>query len=197
MNAANDPLWQALEGFELDQPGVALTFSQRLSRENGWSHSFAQRVVAEYKRFLWLAMRSGHPVTPSDEVDQAWHLHLAYTQSYWVDLCANILKRPLHHGPTKGGAEEEAKFGDWYGRTKESYEQFFGEDPPADIWPSHEQRFDPHRRYRRVDTASVWMIPRMVNWHQTKKMVAVVVAGLVTCGLLLVSCKNKTEVDLS
>jgi hypothetical protein len=33
MNAVNDPLWQALDALEWDQPGAALTFSQRLARE--------------------------------------------------------------------------------------------------------------------------------------------------------------------
>ncbi|MEK6230809.1 MAG: hypothetical protein N2A42_03075 [Luteolibacter sp.] len=35
--------------------------------------------MTEYKRFVALAMLAGHPVTPSEEVDQAWHLHLVYT----------------------------------------------------------------------------------------------------------------------
>ena len=31
----------------------------------------ARRVIREYKRFTFLAMEAGHPVTPSDPVDQA------------------------------------------------------------------------------------------------------------------------------
>jgi hypothetical protein len=59
-----DELLLRLESFEIDEPGVAFPFSVRLARENGWSRSFARRVVDEYKRFVWLAMRRppGDPV---------------------------------------------------------------------------------------------------------------------------------------
>jgi hypothetical protein len=98
MNTTNDPLWLKLKDFAFD-PQDALTFTRRLARENNWSPDFSRRVVDEYRRFLFLALRAGHPVTPSDEIDQAWHLHLVYTRSYWEELCRDILGRPLHHGP--------------------------------------------------------------------------------------------------
>ena len=66
-----DELLLRLDAFELDEPGVAFPFSARLAHENGWSRGFARRVIAEYKRFVWLALRAGHPVTPSEEVDEA------------------------------------------------------------------------------------------------------------------------------
>ena len=75
------------------------------------------RAIEEYKRFVFLAMAAGHPVTPLDEVDQVWHLHLCYTRSYWEDLCGEVLRAPLHHGPTRGGAAERARFDDQYRRT--------------------------------------------------------------------------------
>ena len=96
-------LWQRIAAFEFDPVDAALPFSRRLARDNGWSDAFAQRAVEEYRRFVFLAMVAGHPVTPSDEVDQVWHLHLCYTRSYWEDLCGEVLPRPLHHGPTRGG----------------------------------------------------------------------------------------------
>src|SRR5262245_19684625 len=135
MNATQNQLWRKIEALNLDDASAQLTFTQRLAREIGWSPENARRVVSEYKKFLFLAASAGHPVTPSDPVDQAWHLHLVYTQSYWNDLCREILGRPLHHGPTKGGQTEGAKFYDWYARTLASYQAFFGHPPPADIWP--------------------------------------------------------------
>ena len=86
---------QALDQFSIDPQGATLTFVQRLCRENGWSVPYAERVVREYKRFAFLAVEAGHPVTPSEDVDQAWHLHLAYTRNYWHEFCA-ILGKPLH-----------------------------------------------------------------------------------------------------
>ena len=60
----------------------------RLASENGWSREYAVRVMQEYRRFAFLAVAAGHPVSPSDAVDQAWHLHLVYTRSYWDEFCA-------------------------------------------------------------------------------------------------------------
>jgi hypothetical protein len=53
-----DALLAELEAFEIDEP-VAFPFSARLARENGWSHDHSRRVIAEYKRFVWLAVRAG------------------------------------------------------------------------------------------------------------------------------------------
>jgi hypothetical protein len=123
---------------------------------------FAGRVVGEDKRFVALAMLAGHPVTPSEEIDQAWHLHMVYTRSYWPGLCRNILGRELHHSPTTGGAEENSKFRDWYGKTLESYRRIFGDDPPPDIWPSFRERFVTAGCGRWVDTAKFWLVPKPV-----------------------------------
>ena len=84
----------------------ALTFVDRLARENSWSNEYAERCLLEYKRFIYLAVISDTPVTPSDQVDQVWHLHLTYTESYWIDMCDKVLKQHIHHGPTKGGVKE-------------------------------------------------------------------------------------------
>lgn len=157
-----DELLLRLESFEIDLQGVAFPFSARLARENGWSRSFARRVMDEYKRFVWLAMRAGHPVTPSEEVDEAWHLHMIYTRSYWEEMCGKILRKPLHHGPTAGGAAEEAKFTDWYDRTLDSYRHHLGIEPPADIWPPSEKRFTAGG-VRKVDPASHWIVPKRLG----------------------------------
>src|SRR6185436_12357785 len=103
MRADHVELWRAIESFQIGPPDCDLPFGARLARENGWSLPFAARVIAEYKRFVFLAATAPHPVTPSDSVDQAWHLHLLYSESYWSELCGQVLRRPLHHGPTRGG----------------------------------------------------------------------------------------------
>src|ERR1043165_6060282 len=133
-------LWRAIGAFEIDArgedgKGPELAFEVRLAREQGWSREFAARVVGEYRRFVYLAMEAGHAVSPSPAVDEAWHLHLLYTRSYWERMCGEVLKRPLHHEPTRGGVQEGVKFEGWYGRTLESYRDAFGEEAPADVWP--------------------------------------------------------------
>lgn len=159
MSAAPE-LCARIFNFAIDEGTPALTFERRLARENGWTAEFACRVVIEYKRFVYLAMTAGHPVTPSDQVDQAWHLHLTYSRSYWERLCGEVLGRPLHHGPTRGGAAESARFDAQYEQTLAAYRTAFGAEPPADIWPPAEVRFGTDLHFVRVNTALNWVVPK-------------------------------------
>ena len=141
MNLQEQKTWQTLQNLAIDDKCASFKFSDRLARENGWSKKFALQCIEEYKKFVFLAKHAGHPVTPSLEVDEAWHLHMIYTRSYWEEMCKEI-EFQLHHGPTKGGKAEDVKFTDWYAKTKDSYRKFFGE-PPSAFWPSSEIRFSP------------------------------------------------------
>jgi len=152
-------LWEKIQAFELDDPDVAFTFSERLARENGWGMDYALRCIDEYKKFMYLICISDHPLTPSDQVDQVWHLHLVYTQSYWIHFCENVLGRFVHHGPTKGGNEEQTKFYDWYEKTKQLYLSSFQENPPEDIWPEPDDRFDA-MDFVRVNRSHYWLIKK-------------------------------------
>ena len=133
-------------------------------RENGWPRAFAARAIEEYRKFCFLAVHAGHPVTPSDEVDQVWHLHLTYSRHYWDALCRDALERPLHHGPTEGGAAEDRKFHDWYETTLASYRRFFGE-PPKDLWPASNERFDERHDFVRIDRRDVVTVDRALLKH--------------------------------
>lgn len=153
-------LYDRIQAFSLDQLDAPLSFSKRLARDNNWSLSYAQRVIEEYKKFTFLAIAAGHPVTPSDQVDQVWHLHLSYTRSYWQEFCPNVLQTPLHHEPTRGGVLEQLKFDDWYCKTLESYKQFFGQSPPTDIWSNPEIRFGRDLHFVRTNTQQNWIVPK-------------------------------------
>ena len=157
-SALADPLWSKLREFRIDTPETTYHFATRLANENGWTPGFTARVLEEYRRFLFLAVRAGHPVSPSDAVDQAWHLHLLYTESYWGELCPQVLGQPFHHGPSKGGAAEDAKFTDWYEHTLDSYAQYFGQHAPADIWPPTANRFQGKKHYQRICLNDTWVI---------------------------------------
>jgi uncharacterized protein (TIGR04222 family) len=199
MEAKDAQLLQRIEEFSLDAPDAAYPFSARLAKENQWSAEFARRALVEYKRFVFLAMVAGHPVSPSDAVDQVWHLHLTYTQSYWKQFCGEVLQRPFHHQPTKGGMDEHAKFEDWYTRTLASYRKFFREEPPADIWPDGTAPAKPHPEYVRVDVRENWVIPKVrLPWLRHAKW-AGYAAGL---ALLAAGCRSasggwKSPFDLS
>lgn len=156
----NDPLWQRLMAFRIGDIEAQLSFECRLARENGWTQSFAERVVVEYKRFLYLVVTCGRTLTPSDPVDQAWHLHLAYTRSYWKELCGQVLDMELHHQPTRGGDQQQAHFRECYAETLARYAAVFDTEPPADIWPAAEERFAEVTGFTRINRHRVWLIPR-------------------------------------
>ncbi len=169
-----DPLWSSLCSFQVGgiqesdastSSGPALSFAMRLARENRWNIEFAHRCIDEYKRFLYLAARAPHRVTPSDAVDQVWHQHLVYTENYWSDLCANVLPSPLHHGPTRGGKAERVRHVDQYEQTLETYQQYFGA-PPSDIWPVAAERFRQSVAAVRVDSGKNWIVPKPMQWLQ-------------------------------
>lgn len=176
-DAIND-VRKKLESFQISDSKDQFGFVDRLARENRWDQKFAERVYREYLRFIFLAVSCDHHVTPSDQVDQAWHLHLLYTKSYWDDLCGQTLKQPIHHGPTRGGSHENKKFKDWYSRTLKSYEETFQEPPPGDIWPSTQARFAKAQSYSRVSSHEYFVIRRAPI---LRSLITVVTISLISC----------------
>ncbi len=183
MSESQRALWARLEAFSLDEPGAALPFSRRLARENGWSPAYARRVIEEYKRFVFLAMEAGHAVSPAEPVDQVWHLHLVFTESYWQRMCGEVCGRRLHHQPTKGGGHEAQKFDAMYAQTLASYRRFFGAEPPADIWTPAEQRdHAAPQLHRWVDLSRNWVLPKRTALPATLALGAMVLLiGLGGC----------------
>lgn len=158
--AISTDLWQRLAASEIGPQTATLSFPARLARENRWSHDFTARVIVEYKRFCYLAVTAGHEVTPSDAVDQAWHLHLTYSRDYWEVFCAEVLQADLHHGPTDGGSAERARYYDQYAATFVSYQAAFGAPPPPDIWPAARRRFGADPKSYRVNPHDVMVLDR-------------------------------------
>jgi hypothetical protein len=152
-------LWDKLSGYSPDEAGQTFKFSDRLARDNGWTKTYALAVVEEYKKFLFLCAITTTGVTPSDAVDQAWHLHLTYTRSYWTDLCRNILGKEIQHNPTKGGPQEASRYLDYYEQTLKLYESKFGTVPPEDIWPNSRKRFS-DIDFVRVNKRTNWVLPK-------------------------------------
>ncbi len=51
MNDEKLKLWNEIKNFELDEPEISLSFTDRLARENGWSIEYSIRAILEYKKF--------------------------------------------------------------------------------------------------------------------------------------------------
>jgi len=159
MTQQEKKLWTKIQAFQFSEEDTTFPFQARLARENNWTIEFTERVIEEYRRFMFLCCISKKMRTPSDEVDQVWHLHMIYTQSYWEDFCQNTLGQPIHHNPTKGGQEERRKFWELYEDTKIFYQEKFGEKPPEDIWLPTQERFS-KINFKRIHFDDYWLIKK-------------------------------------
>ena len=149
--------------------GQPLGFSRRMARDKGWTAGFTQAAIGEYRRFCFLAVVSSAPVTPSEEVDEVWHMHLTYTRDYWDVWCAQVLGRPLHHDPTRGGPAEQAKFHAQYAATLALYENYFG-PPDAAFWPATHLRIAAMPRFRSYDATRWLLLPRPARlWRRIRR----------------------------
>jgi uncharacterized protein (TIGR04222 family) len=205
MNEATQTLYQRIQAYSLDSEGASFSFSRRLAIENSWTKEYSQRVINEYKKFVLLTQVAGHVVSPSDQVDQAWHLHLTYTRSYWDKFCKEVLDTPLHHEPTRGGQTEAQKFWQLYQQTLVSYERLFNEKPPSDIWPAPEQRFKRDVHFARINTQQHWLIRKpdwselFQAWQQARMLplllfIAFVISGCAATSPLLIGSMTAGEV---
>ncbi len=158
MSPTQQALYTRLEAYRFDADGARLSFADRLARDNGWSDLYALRAIAEYKRFMFLVCTAapGEASTPSDAVDQVWHLHLLYTRAYWEEFCPHVLRQTVHHGPTRGGTAERGRYHDQYAATLARYALFWRK-PPGDLWPSPEIRMRA-TNFRRVDLDRHWLV---------------------------------------
>ena len=126
-----DPLWLKINTMNAEGLAAFAPLLQTLEVQMGQSASMAQRIIEEYRKFLFLAMRAGHQVIPPGPVNDAWMAHIESMQGYWETLAQMISERPLVGG---GEARSFASATDAWKATLESYERIFGTKPPMDIW---------------------------------------------------------------
>ncbi len=181
MDAMNDELWNTIQSFEIGSSTAELSFVNRLARENNWTLKYAERVIQEYRRYVYLVAKTRSELTPSDPVDQVWHLHLTYTHSYWKELCAQCLGFELHHHPTAGGRQELLRFKKLYRQTLSVYREYFGHMPPEDIWQPPEQRFRQAQYFKRINLVNYWLLPKM-------RLATAGRAGLLLVPLTIAAC---------
>jgi uncharacterized protein (TIGR04222 family) len=142
-----------IEAFGLSEPDDPLGFESRLADDSGWTLGHALVVAEEYRRFLVLTQVAGHAVSPSHDVDEAWHLHLTRTAHY-ERFCHEVFGRFLHHEPARGGSSEDKRHRDMYAATLKAYRAAFDQSAPALIWPRPGTRVD-----ARQAAAPTWQVP--------------------------------------
>jgi hypothetical protein len=127
-------LWTKIQQFAIDDETSTVRFSDKLASEQGWQPAFTARAIEEYKKFILLCCISPTGAAPSKIVDEVWHLHLTYTQSYWTDFCKNTLGKDIHHFPSGGGKSEDDRHREWYAATLDLYRETFGKQSREYSW---------------------------------------------------------------
>lgn len=126
-----DPLWLKLNMMNAEGLQAFAPVMKMMEQQMGSNAEMAGRVIEEYRKFLFLAMRAGHQVIPPGPINDVWMLHMQNAQNYWENLGKMIAERP-----TAGGMDAKAmgSMGDAWAATLKSYEAIFGTKPPMDIW---------------------------------------------------------------
>jgi hypothetical protein len=137
MKKEQQNLWLKVARFPLNDPDAAYPFSQKLAHTQKWSEDKTMQVIAEYKKFMFLCMTAPNGASPSEAVDECWHLHLTFTANY-AAFCQETAGKFIHHNPSKGGTTEHHRHIDWYEDTLKNYVDTFQQIPPSGLWPTPE-----------------------------------------------------------
>ena len=126
-----DPLWLKLNMMNAQGLQAFAPMMKMVEQQMGANAEMAGRIIEEYRKFLFLAMRAGHQVIPPGVINDVWMMHMQNAQNYWEQLGQMITERP-----TAGGmdAKTMGDMGDAWAATLQSYEKIFGTKPPMDIW---------------------------------------------------------------
>ena len=101
----------------------------RITKVHGYTQDKAEMLFREAKRLLYLYAVTRKPVSPSLDVDDAWHEMLMFTKFY-KGFC-DFIGVFVHHDPSPGPPDG----GKTYASTKELYEKTFGIKPDPEFWP--------------------------------------------------------------
>ena len=121
---------------DVDAYPVPSLLVPRIMKNYNRDRTYAEGIVREAKRMLYLSQVSGQPVTPSVEIDDAWHEMILFTKFYH-EFCAFIGTDYIHHTPTgddesegegSGGGEMSV-----YDQTIENYRRYIAE-PDEKYW---------------------------------------------------------------
>ncbi|MGH1518584.1 glycine-rich domain-containing protein [Chryseobacterium sp. JK1] len=159
----DESLWKRIQGFSLDASDADFPFSKKLAKEEKWSLDFAQKAIEEYKKFVYLCCILPYGASPSETVDKVWHMHLIYTQNYWEEFCPKILKRNLHHHPSKGGNTENIKHKVWFSETLKHYHEIFKKEAPQEIWSTYEKPKSSKNLWKRLRLVSLFAALLMLS----------------------------------
>lgn len=133
---------------EVDAYEVPSFLAERIARIHDMPSDFADGIIREAKRMLYLCIVSEAAVAPSDRVDWAWHEMILFTHFYqeFSDFIGGFIHHIPNPPPEKDEKEETWKEiqktlgkprrgSETYNQTKANYEKYFKMKPDPLYWP--------------------------------------------------------------
>ncbi len=124
---------------EVDAYPVPKLLVPRIMKLYNRDRVFAEAIVREAKRMMYLTQVSGEPICPSVEIDDAWHEMILFTPFYHK-FCQFLGTPYIHHDPTEPEPDEissshsDSPSGpNLYDRTLANYAKYIGE-PDRRYW---------------------------------------------------------------
>lgn len=114
--------------YSLDLSSIA----KKLVKQYNWRHEHVIAVIKMYKNFLFLNVKYGkkYNLTPSEEIDEIWHLHILDTKNYRRD-CEMIFGKYFDHNPMSFDGDVKANFAEMsqsFNKMVELYRKEFAND---------------------------------------------------------------------
>jgi hypothetical protein len=116
-------------------------FIDTLRRKLFLSYPECEKYIREYKKFVLMVACTQYMVSPSEQVDQVWHLHQNFNPKKYREDCTPVFGRILIHCPSLGGPSEDAKYEGIYDQTVQYYHSLFNNERPKEIWEPLDERF--------------------------------------------------------
>ena len=89
-----DPLWLKLSTMNAEGLQAFAPMMKMVEQQMGANAEMAGRLIEQYRKFLFLAMRAGHQVIPPGVINDVWMMHMQNAQNYWEQLGQMITERP-------------------------------------------------------------------------------------------------------
>lgn len=140
MKIENNPIWNSIASFPLNEPNLIETFPNRLVKTFNWTAGYTERVMMEYRKFLFLCATSKCRIVPSWPVAMVWETHIHFYPLSWKMLSENLIRKKLAISTIDDDSWQDLCKP--YELTRDAYIDIFVELPPADIWPESENWFN-------------------------------------------------------
>jgi hypothetical protein len=105
----------------------------------GVTEQVARSHERELKRYLAMCLADPEAAYGMfGPVDELWHTWILFTRE-WCEFSNSVAGRYIHHSPTTREEKKAARSGQGpsaYQRFLTDYPGYFGEEPPAECWPS-------------------------------------------------------------